>query len=110
MFAAVGAVRPKKIAMPMFYAHASKALRAAQSASGCAFAATHFHDGKAFSLTVWESSQAMAAYARGPGHAPAMRGARITSEVFHFHHFEVDSVPTWSEAIARWEAATPEAA
>lgn len=103
MFAAVGAVKPHRTAFPLFVRNATKALNAAKSAPGCSFAETTFRDGLAFSLTVWDRPEDMAAYAKGPGHRPAMRWAKQTGEVFHFTHFEVQTVPSWNDAVARWE-------
>jgi|GEM_PF-3831444 len=104
MLAAIGAVKPKRQGLPLFARHASKALSSAKTAPGCVFAETNFRDGYAFSLTVWEARDDMESYATRPGHRPAMKWAQFTAQVFHFTYFEVDRVPRWSEAIARWQA------
>lgn len=108
--AAIGAVRIKPLGAPVFFVLASRALKAAQRAEGCRFAGTHFRDGKAFSLTVWDSPADMKRFAKGPGHKPAMDLAWIAAETFHFCHFPVDTTPGWDEAIAKWAAKShPEA-
>lgn len=100
--AAIGAVRIKPWAAPLFFLHAGRALRAAQTAPGCVFAGTRMHDGKAFSLTVWKSPAEMKAYAHGAGHAQAMKWAWLTATTFRFCHFQVEEPPHWDDAIARW--------
>lgn len=102
--AAIGAVRVKPFAAPLFFIHAARSLRAARAAPGCSFAGTHARDGKAFSLTVWDSPAQMKAYAQSSDHKTAMRWAWLTAETFHFCHFHVERRPSWDEAIERWKA------
>lgn len=102
--AAIGALRPKPLGAPLFLIHATRALRQAQQARGCVWAGTQFCEGYAFSLSVWDSPADMKRYARSGRHARAMRWSWATGEVFRFHHFAVDEVPPWDEAIGRWKS------
>lgn len=101
--AAIGAVRAKRWAFPLFLYHATTALRQARDAPGCVWAGTHFQDGYAFSLSVWNSPADMKRYAQSGRHARAMRWAWLTGEVSRFCHFAVEEVPSWDAAIARWK-------
>jgi hypothetical protein len=101
--AAIGAVRPYPLALPLFITHAVASLKAAQKADGCIWAGTNSARGLAFSLSVWDSPAAMRRYAASAPHARAMRWSRLTGEVTRFHHFACDEVPSWAEAIGRWD-------
>ncbi len=102
--AAIGAVRVKPFSAPLFFIHAGQSLRVARAASGCLYAGTRAHEGKAFSLTVWESPAQMKTFAQSQEHKRAMKWAWLTAETFHFCHFQVDALPSWEDAIARWKA------
>ena len=80
-------------------------MNTAKDAPGCVFAGTNFHEGKAFSLTVWESPAHMKTYVHGKLHGRAMRWSWLTSKVLRFHHFTVETPPSWDEAISRWQEA-----
>ena len=101
--AAIGAVRIKPWVAPLFYLHAGRALKAARHAKGCIYAGTRLHEGKAFSLSVWDSPADMKAYAMGSVHKTAVNWAWLTATTLRFCHFPTDGRPSWDEAIERWD-------
>lgn len=75
----------------------------AQRAPGNIMAQTRTIDGIHHTLSAWEDRAAMLAYLRSARHARAMRKLKgyATGSV---HGYQADNVPSWSEALAEYEA------
>ena len=103
----IGGTGPKRrLQIFEFQWRAMRALLQARSAPGNRHAATRFKDGIYFSLTAWESREAMLAYSRSGAHGAALRvSRRLLKPDWFFHQFEADKVPDWNEALTRWQTA-----
>lgn len=88
---------------PKFWRLAVPAMGAAQSAPGNLKASARTVAGVHHTLTAWESRDAMLAYVRAPAHLKAMRAfpGMATGKTLGFYS---DTIPSWSEALAKWEA------
>ncbi len=89
---------------PAFSFFAVPAFMQARRAPGNRFADARFVDGRHFSLSAWESPQAMRAYAVSGPHARAMRAASWLGSG-PFARYTADAPPDWDEALAVWYAA-----
>ncbi|MEM7188312.1 MAG: hypothetical protein AAF439_01755 [Pseudomonadota bacterium] len=106
MLIAIGGIVIKSLLhRPAFFWYAAPALWQAKSAPGCLFSDVRGVRGVQFSLTAWESTAAMKAYAHSEPHAVAMRRTEALSSFGAFHHYQSDALSDWEEALARWDDA-----
>jgi hypothetical protein len=99
LLVAIGGFRLHHWALgPAFQFYAVPAFLQARSAPGNRFADARVVDGRHFSLSAWDSPQAMRAYATSGRHLRAMRAARWLGDG-PFAQYTTDDLPTWEEAL-----------
>ena len=100
---AVGGVIVKPgLARMRFQALAIPSFVQAGNAEGCVKHDTWGSGALHMSISVWESSDAMSAYARSGVHARAARKIDALSEDWEFYHFTSDTVPSTGFAVDQW--------
>ena len=81
------------------------ALRQALRAPGCRHATARSENDRVYwSLSAWQTAEAMRAYRNSGAHQRAMR-AFARRSTGRFVHWQAESVPDWPEAMRRAEAA-----
>jgi len=80
------------------------ALRAARAAEGCVHADIFREGRRYFAVSVWDSKDAMKAFAHTGVHGALMRDQAKLMVDFVNHSYESDSIPTRAQASAIWHA------
>ena len=78
------------------------AFREAQKAEGILLCENKSRNGYQHTLTVWKTKAHMLAYLRSPKHMKAMR-AFPSIAIGRLLSYESDAVPSWDEALLKWE-------
>jgi len=82
--------------------HGALAYLQARRAEGVIRASVYREDSRTlWSLSVWDSSEAMLAYRNTGSHLRVMGVARRVGARVDFRHWEADAVPSWEEARRR---------
>lgn len=85
-----------------FLWHTLRSQWQAKRAPGCSHAATRREEGNIFwSLSVWQTPEAMRAYRSSGAHLRAMQVTRQITGRADFVHWQSDSIPGWDEAMSR---------
>ena len=103
MYVSITGLRPKNIfSYFRFWLHTVPALKSAQKSEGVLFCDVKRRGKYQHSLTVWETKEFMALYREGHTHTRAMR-VFPSIATGHVHGFESKEIPTWDEALAKWD-------
>ena len=104
MIISVTGLRTKGLASYLrFWLLAVPAFRQAQAAKGNLFCQTKSHNGVQHTLTAWKSRKHMKHYVLSGAHRKAMgQFAKIATGAIVT--FEAEEVPSWQDAIAKWES------
>ena len=83
-----------------------KALKAARAKPGCVHADIFKRDGIYFAVSVWESQDAMKAFAHEGTHGELMRRAPELMKMFHNYSYHCEAQPDRDKAVLAWRQAT----
>lgn len=101
----LGRIRLKPGASQLrFLWHTVSATLQARLASGNVHVSTQGEGGVTYwSMSVWDSKDAMLRYRNSGSHRRAMRASRALAERVDFRHWEADAIPDWAEARRSFE-------
>ena len=100
MFISITYIKVKSIwKVPSFFKHVGNINRQIAQAEGVI--ATRLKGGlsKNYTITAWESKEAMLNFRNNGAHLEAMKATRFISNEYASCHYEADELPGWKEAL-----------
>lgn len=111
MIVAIGGIAVKPgLRGAQFQWFAVRAFAQARRAPGAVHSDVRRRGHLIFSLSVWESADAMRGYAASGPHRAAMARVEALSTWYRFHRYRAEAVPSWADAFAEWDRAAAGAA
>ena len=100
MFISLTYIKVKSLwKVPLFMKHVSQINRQIARAEGVLETRLKGGLSKNYTITAWESKEAMLKFRNNGAHLEAMKATRHMSNEYTSCHYDADSLPGWEEAI-----------